>query len=114
MGRHLHEEIAREALERSRHPDARERRAALHDMCPCEQKRVAGALWDRILEMRSDPDPGVRRAVIHALCDGSPAERESQVIDALESLEQDPDRRARRMARQVMAQYRRTGRINVL
>jgi hypothetical protein len=48
------------------------------------------------------------------LADGSPREREAEVVAAVERFQQDPDKRLRRRARQLMAQYRRGGRINAL
>jgi hypothetical protein len=103
-----------EVLERTRAPDPRIRRAAIHELCPCAVKRTLDDAWDRLFEMVGDPDASVRRMVLHTLCDGSPGAREAQVVAAVEGFAQDPDRSVHRIARKVLAQYRRTGRINVL
>jgi hypothetical protein len=71
-------------------------------------------VWDRTLEMASDADVKVRATVLHLLCDGSPRERNAEVVAAVERLQHDPDDKLRRLARKVMAQYRKTGQINVL
>jgi hypothetical protein len=52
--------------------------------------------------------------VLHLLCDGSPRERNTEVVAAVERMQRDPDDKLRRQARKVMAQYRKTGNINVL
>ena len=101
-------------IDETRHPDARVRRRALRDLCPCEVRANVGAVWDRVLEMREDPDERVRSLVLHTLCDGSPADRRDEVVAAVEALGRDPDERIRRRARGVIAAYRRTGRINQL
>jgi HEAT repeat protein len=103
-----------EPLELTRHPDPRVRRRALRELCPCDLKANRPAVWDRVIEMAGDPDARVRSAVLHSLCDGSPRERETEVVAALERLAGDADRGLRRRARQVLASYRRTGRVNVL
>ena len=103
-----------DVIERSRHPDPRRRRAALHELCPCEVKRDSAAAWDRIFEMVDDPDVSVRRMILHTLCDGSPRVRESEVVAAVEKFARDPDRSVYRIARRALAHYRRTGRINIL
>lgn len=95
-------------------PQARTRRRALRELCPCELQANVREVWDRILEMRADPDAGVRSWVLHTLCDGSPGAREPEVVAAVESMQMDPEPRLRRRARRVIAAYRRTGRINVL
>ncbi|MDH3686354.1 MAG: HEAT repeat domain-containing protein [Myxococcales bacterium] len=103
-----------DVIEQSRHPDPRRRRAAIHELCPCEVKRDSAAAWDRIFEMVDDPDASVRRMVLHTLCDGSPRTREREVLAAVEEFARDPERSVHRIARKVLAQYRRTGRLNVL
>ena len=102
------------ALAQTRAPDARTRRAGIRALCPCDVKSNEPAAWDRLLEMAADPDAGVRSAVLHALCDGSPNERQPEVVAALEALAHDDEPRIRRRARGVLAEYRRTGRVNVL
>lgn len=94
--------------------DARERNDALRELCPCQVKLNDRRVWDRALEMVVDPDVKVRGTVLHLLCDGSPRERNAEVVAAVARMQQDPDQGLRRRARKVMAQYRKTGDINVL
>lgn len=93
---------------------ASERSGAVRAMCPCELRANVPGVWRRIFELAEDPDPKVRRWVLHNLCDGSPAEHRREVIDTLERLSHDSDDQVRRHARQVLAGYRRTGKVNVL
>lgn len=109
----LTEEVT-DLLAQTGDPDPGVRRLAVHHLCPCGVKRNVPAVWDRLLAMISDPDVKVRGQVLHTLCDGSPRGREAQVVAAVERLRDDPDRGLRRRARQVLAQYHRTGKINVL
>ncbi len=95
-------------------PGPNVRRWAAHRLCPCDLKRNVPQVWDRLLAMASDPDAAVRAQILHTLCDGSPRERQEQVIRAIQGMHDDPDPSLRRRARQALAQYRRTGRINVL
>ena len=103
-----------ELLELSRSEDARERSEALRVLCPCQVKFNDRRVWDRTLEMAADPEVKVRATVLHLLCDGSPRERHAEVVAAVERMQQDTDDKLRRRARKVMAQYRKTGNINVL
>ena len=96
------------------HPDARVRRKAVQQLCPCHLKANYAPVWERVLAMVGDADPKVRGTVLHVLCDGSPRSREAQVVAALETLQHDGDAGVRRRARQVMAAYRRRGRVNIL
>jgi len=64
--------------------------------------------------MIDDPDPVVRYQVLHNLCDGSPKIREEEVIKALESMHNDTDPYIRRRVHQVLSNYRRTGKWNIL
>jgi hypothetical protein len=64
--------------------------------------------------MIHDPDAKVRSIVLHNICDGSPAALAADVVGAIELLTRDYDKRLRRRARNAMADYRRTGRINQL
>ena len=101
-----------QALGHTLDPDAKTRRAALHRLCPCQVRSDVPEIWDRLLEMQGDPDLTVRSIILHNLCDGSPHSREPEVLAAIEALAHDPDRQLRRRARQALAVYRRTGRIN--
>jgi hypothetical protein len=64
--------------------------------------------------MDTDDDPHARSTVLHVLCDGSPRSREHEVIAALERMQYDSDVVLRRRVRNVLAQPRRTGTLNVL
>ncbi len=99
-------------LERTRDADPRIRRRAVQHLCPCHVKADVARVWDRVLELVADPDAGVRSAVVHALGDGSPAALRERALAALEQVWNDPDRKTRRMARQLLAHYRRTGRLD--
>jgi hypothetical protein len=104
------EDIIRETFS----PDARVRRRAVRDLCPCHVQRDVEEIWQRLLSMTQDPDDDVRYAVMHTLCDGSPASREAQVVSALESMYNDPYEKLRRKVRHAVMSYRRTGKWNVL
>jgi hypothetical protein len=67
-----------------------------------------------MIELANDPDARVRSQILHVLADGSPRERECQVAAAIETIARDRDESLRRRARKVLAQYRRSGVINVL
>jgi HEAT repeat protein len=101
-------------LAQTHDPDPKVRKLAVHFLCPCEVKHDVPPVWDRLLAMVDDPDPKVRAQVLHTLCDGSPRERDPQVVAAVERLRNDPDEGLRRRVRKVLAQYQRTGKINVL
>ena len=103
-----------ELLEATRSDDARERNEALRVLCPCHVKFNDRRIWDRALEMIEDEDVKVRGTVLHLLCDGSPRERKDEVVAAVERMQHETDGKLRRGVRKVMAQYRRTGNINVL
>ena len=102
-----------DALDRTRDPDPRKRRAALLELCPCRVRADSRPVWQRLLELSSDPEASVRSIVLHSLCDGSPRSRKDEIVLAVEAMANDPDRRLRRRARATLAQYRRTGSINV-
>ncbi len=102
-----------DALDRTRDRDPRIRRSALLELCPCRVRSDIPIVWERLLEMRSDPEASVRSIVLHSLCDGSPRSLEREVIQAVEDIANDSDRKLRRRARVTLAQYRKTGRINV-
>eukprot|EP01112_Ceratiomyxa_fruticulosa_P013676 TRINITY_DN3861_c0_g2_i1.p1 TRINITY_DN3861_c0_g2~~TRINITY_DN3861_c0_g2_i1.p1 ORF type:complete len:224 (-),score=54.58 TRINITY_DN3861_c0_g2_i1:207-878(-) len=95
-------------------PDPRVRLRTLREMCPCHVKRDVETLWKRILEMTDDPDPNVRYQVLHDLCDGSPSHMEDVVIKALERMHNDPDKKVRRRVHQVLSNYRRCGKWNIM
>ena len=94
--------------------DPRLRSEAVRALCPCHVKAHDDRIWNRIFEMVEDEDVSVRRSVFHALGDGSPRELETQVVAAFEKLTNDPDARLKRQARKFLAQYRRTGKVNIL
>jgi hypothetical protein len=101
-------------LAQSHDPNPKARKQAVHYLCPCEVKHNVPPVWDRLLAMVDDPDAKVRAQVLHTLCDGSPREREPQVVAAIERMRNDPDEGLRRHVRKLLAQYQRTGKINVL
>jgi hypothetical protein len=94
--------------------DADDRCHALRELCPCHVRYNDTRIWDRAVALAGDPDKRVRATVLHVLCDGSPRERHDQVVAVVERMQHDPDEKLRRRARKIMAQYRRTGNINVL
>lgn len=100
-------------LAHTRAADAETRRRAVRALCPCHVRADDPRIWERVLEMVGDADEGVRGSVFHALTDGSPRSREAEVVAAIEGLHDDPDARLRRRSRQFLAQYRRSGRVNV-
>ena len=102
------------ALRLTHHPDPRVRRDAVHELCPCRLKANHQAVWDRLIAMAGDEDAKVRGQVLHTLADGSPRERERDVVATIEGMQDDPDLSLRRRVRKLLAQYRRTGKINVL
>jgi HEAT repeat protein len=102
------------ALMLTRDPEPQVRRAALAYMCPCHAQADRPEVWERVFELAADADRDVRRQVLHTLGDGSPRRLEERVIAALESMRQDADSRLRRRVRRLLANHRRTGRVNVL
>ena len=103
-----------ELLAQTHDSDPKVRKLAVHFLCPCEMKCDVPPVWDRLLAMVSDPDAKVRAQVLHTLCDGSPRERHAQVVAAVEGMRDDSDGGLRRRARKFLAQYQRTGKVNVL
>ncbi len=101
-------------LEQTCDPDPKVRNEAARHLCPCHVQMNIPEVWDRILAMVDDPDPKVRGTVLHTLADGSPREREAEIVTAIESMYHDPDLKLRRRVRKLLAQYRRTGNINLL
>jgi hypothetical protein len=97
----------------TRSPAVRARMRAVRALCPCHVRADHDRVWARLIEMAQDPEPRVRSQVFHTLIDGSPREREVEVVATIESLRDDADPGLRRRARQFLAQYRRTGRVNV-
>lgn len=100
-------------LAQTYHDDPRVRWRALIQLCPCHVKRNRRQVWDRVISLTGDVDAKVRHAALHVLTDGSPRVREPENARILERLRDDPDPRQRRKAREILAQYRRTGTINV-
>lgn len=63
--------------------------------------------------MAADPDARVRNWVLHVLTAGSPRSRQAQVVQALDRVRDDSDLRIRCKARKILAEFRRTGNLNV-
>ncbi|XP_062586258.1 uncharacterized protein LOC134247873 [Saccostrea cucullata] len=101
-------------IELTKHENARVRRTALVEMCPCRVKKDLSDFWARVLEMVDDADPQVRRQVLHTLCDGSPAHLETQVAESLELFNRDSDAQIRRTAHKVLGHYWKSGKWNIL
>ena len=95
-------------------PDPQVRCEAARELCPCHVQANHQKVWDRLMVMAADPDVKVRKTVLHTLGDGSPREREADVVTTLEAMYHDPDEKLRRQVRKLLAQYRRSGKINVL
>lgn len=100
-------------LSETRHANARRRRTAVRELCPCVVRANHTRIWDRIFELIRDPDLGVRRVAFHALIDGSPKDREAEVLASAEHLLDDPSEKLRRQARKLLAAHRHTGRVNI-
>jgi hypothetical protein len=113
-GRRLSADETERALRLTHDANPRLRQAALMNLCPCHVKSDLPEVWDRVFEMAADPDRHIRRQVLHTLGDGSPRRLEGRVVEALEAMRLDPDPRLRRNVRRLLAQYRRTGQVNVL
>ena len=111
---HLTEREIQNLLTQTRSPDASARAAAVRDLCPCHIKKHIPAVWERMIVLADDPDRDVRNQVYHVLGDGSPREYEARIVAAYEKMTQDADEKIRRKARKLMAQYRNSGKINVL
>ena len=101
-------------LKQTADSNSKVRARAVEALCPCHVKYNDPRVWNRVLDLVEDPALEVRRWVFHVLGDGSPRERESQMVAAMEQFTRDPDRKLQRRARQVLAEYRRRGTINVL
>ncbi len=101
-------------LEQTTDPDPKMRCEAAQLLCPCHIQGNHDAIWDRLIAMSQDPDVKVRSIILHTLADGSPREREAEIVRAIESMYHDPDPKLRRRVRKLLAQYRHTGKINVL
>jgi HEAT repeat protein len=102
-----------ELLEATRDSDARVRKNAARELCPCEIKLNDSRTLNRLIEMTADPDRDVRRIALHTLIDGSPRSRQADVVRALESMYNDPDPKVRRHVRKILARHRTTGKINL-
>jgi len=101
-------------LELTWDPDPKARRQAVRALCPCHVRANDERIWERFFAMAEDGDVTVRGAIFHALGDGSPRSLETKVIAALEGMGNDPEPRLRRQVRRLLAQYRRTGKVNFL
>jgi HEAT repeat protein len=111
---HLTESDIQKLLAQTHSPDAEARAAAVRDLCPCHIKKHIPEVWERMIALADDPDRDVRNQVYHVLGDGSPREYQARIVAAYEKMTQDPDEKLRRKARKLMAQYRSSGKINVL
>ena len=100
-------------LELTYSKNEKERAHAVGALCPCHVRYNDDAVWDRVLELADDPSSRVRSAVLHTLHDGSPNARVDDVVEAVEKMQHDSDLKLRRRVRNLLAHYRRTGRINV-
>ena len=100
-------------LKETRDTNPNRRRAAVRELCPCDVRADIDSVWSRIFELASDDDPGVRRLVFHAMIDGSPRARHSAVVGAIERMRDDPHPKLRRQVRKLLANYERTGKINI-
>ena len=114
VARHVPRVDVEPLLAQTQSARARDRARAVSELCPCAVRYNDDRIWARLFAMTRDTDAAVRRQVVHALADGSPNALHERVIATLQTLYDDPDRRLRRTVRQLLAQYRRTGRINVL
>jgi hypothetical protein len=103
-----------EQLEKTKDSNARNRYLALKDICPCRVKEDINLFWNRIFEMAHDEDPTVRYQVLHTICDGSPNHLEQNVLDTLEIFNRDVDQKIRRKAHKILANYKATGKWNIL
>ncbi|XP_075246673.1 uncharacterized protein LOC142340114 isoform X2 [Convolutriloba macropyga] len=101
-------------VELTKHSDARVRKSALKQMCPCKVKQDVAPFWERVFQMLHDQDDDVRAQVLHTICDGSPSHLEPEVADALEVFNRDPNSKIRRQAHKALTAYRKTGKWNVL
>jgi HEAT repeat protein len=111
---HLTEREIQNLLAQTHSADASDRAAAVRDLCPCQIKKHIPEVWERMIALAEDPDREVRNQVYHVLGDGSPREYHARIVATYEKMTQDPDERIRRKARKLMAQYRTTGKVNVL
>jgi HEAT repeat protein len=111
---HLTEREIQNLLTQTHSSDAGDRAAAVRNLCPCQIKKHIPEVWERMIALAEDPDRKVRSQVFHVLGDGSPREYHARIVAAYEKMQRDPDERLRRAARKLMAQYRNSGKINVL
>ncbi len=103
-----------EILEWTKHPDPKERKKALHELCPCQTFKDIAMLWDRIIEMTDDEDGAVRDQALHNLGDGSPKHLEFRILEVLEKHYNDHDMNVRKKARKMFTNYQHKGKWNVL
>jgi hypothetical protein len=86
---------------------------ALRELCPCHVKFNDVRIWERALALADDPIATVSATMLHLLCDGSPRERHTDVMATAARMQRDPDEKLCRRTRKFMAEFRRTGNINV-
>ncbi|GDX40577.1 hypothetical protein LBMAG21_08690 [Armatimonadota bacterium] len=110
----LERESIEELIELTFHPDAEVRKCSANQLCPCHVQSDYPEIWNRLIAMANDPDVKVRGVILHTLLDGSPREREEEIVATLEKMYHDPDIKLRRRVRQLLANYRRGGKLNVL
>jgi len=95
--------------------DAKIRKKALGELCPCRIKRDCEEIWTRIIEMTKDINVDVRYQALHNLCDGSPNNKEDTIIKILEEMQAaESDKFIKRKLNLVLTSYRYTGKWNIL
>lgn len=110
----MSDESFHDYIKRTYDPDAKKRKQALKDLCPCHVKADIPELWERIFECLHDEDGIVRDQALHALGDGSPSHLEERIVEAVEKMYNDPHPDVKKKARRMLNSYRRTGKWNVL
>jgi len=103
-----------ELIALTHHTNPHIRLKALQQMCPCHTQENIEKFWKRMFEIVEDPELGIRKQVLHNLCDGSPMEYEKEVMDAVEILSHDSDKDLKRMCHKILANYRTTGKWNIM
>ena len=101
-------------IELTKHENARVRKRALKEICPCRVKSDIDEFWLRVFAMVDDPDDEVRKQVLHTVCDGSPLHLEDEVMNTVLRFNNDSNATIRRTAHKVLATYRSKGKWNIL